>query len=186
MEESYYEEEFKSGGAAKPGSGYKEFTVEAHFKRPLISFSTAKQITDECEKILKDNFGDGNIVTPGKDDADMQHAFKLLNFKDLLSWKMPEHFCTTTSANNKQYNRHRLEGGGDQDSGIVGNQINLYKLDFVTQRLKEQRVNFVGIVTHIKSYVRLFDLFNHSIVREISQSLREWLRNGRQFLGHDE
>ena len=47
-----------------------------------------------------------------------------MNFRELLSWKMPDHFCSTTSAQNKQFKR---EGG----------QINLYKLDFVTQRLKE-------------------------------------------------
>lgn len=29
---------------------------------------------------------------------------------------------------------------------------NLYKLDLVTQRVKEQKVTFVGIVTHVKCY----------------------------------
>ncbi len=38
---------------------------------------------------------------------------------------------------------------------VVQNQINLYKLDFVTQRLKEQRVSFCGIVTHIRQHVRI-------------------------------
>ena len=66
---------------------------------------------------------------------------KLMNFRELLTWRMPEHFCATTSASNKQFKR--------VDLGVT-HQINLYKLDFVTQRLKEQRVSFCGIVTHIR------------------------------------
>ena len=34
-----------------------------------------------------------------------------------------------------------------------GQYANLYKLDLVTQRVKEQKVTFVGIVTHVKCYV---------------------------------
>ena len=33
------------------------------------------------------------------DDQQMQNT--LLNFRELLSWKMPEHFCSTSNANNK-------------------------------------------------------------------------------------
>ena len=35
----------------------------------------------------------------------------------------------------------------------------LYQLDMVTQRIKEQKVSFVGIVTHVKEFVSLIDLF---------------------------
>ena len=81
--------------------------------------------------------------------ADMSQSKKLLSFRELLSWKMPEHFCSTT---NKQFNKVRVQAA-DGTPIVITIQINLYKLDFVTQRLKEQRVNFCGIVTHIKQYV---------------------------------
>jgi len=38
---------------------------------------------------------------------------KLLTFRELLSWKMPDHFCSTSNANNKQFNRHRVQTGID-------------------------------------------------------------------------
>ena len=36
----------------------------------------------------------------------------------------------------------------------------LYQLDMVTQRIKEQKVSFVGIVTHVKEFVSFVDLFS--------------------------
>lgn len=35
----------------------------------------------------------------------------------------------------------------------------LYQIDLVTQRIKEQKVSFVGIVTHVKEFVSSFFLF---------------------------
>jgi hypothetical protein len=106
----------------------------------LIEFANAKQIIEECEKILLEEFG---ANTDGEER-------KILTFRELLSWKMPDHFCSTSNANNKQFNRHRVSAGLDGSYPVMQNQINLYKLDFVTQRLKEQKVNFCGIVTHIR------------------------------------
>lgn len=115
--------------------------IAEFYKRPLIQFANAKQIIEECEKVLKEE----GLVGP--EDT------KIFNFRELLSWKMPEHFCSTTSAHNNQFNRLRIQAP-DMEEGLVTNQIQLYKLDFVTQRLKEQRVNFVGVVTHVKQHVR--------------------------------
>ena len=112
-----------------------DFTVESHFKGTMIHFTSAKQIIEECEKRMLEF-------------SEFEEERKVMNFRELLSWKMPEHFCSTTSANNKQYNRFRVQVG--EGMPHITNQINLYKLDFVTQRLKEQRVSFCGIVTHIK------------------------------------
>ena len=107
----------------------------------MITFGSTKQIIDECERIMKED-------TASADEN------KVLNFRELLSWKMPEHFCS--NSNNKQFNRQRVLAG---EGVIFNNQINLYKLDFVTQRLKEQRVNFCGIVCHVKQYVTLSFLY---------------------------
>jgi hypothetical protein len=71
---------------------------------------------------------------------------------------MPDHFCSTSNANNKQFNRHRIQAGIDGNTPVVQNQINLYKYDFVTQRLREQRVSFCGIVTHIQLHVSIINL----------------------------
>ncbi|TNV73609.1 hypothetical protein FGO68_gene1044 [Halteria grandinella] len=125
------EEDFFLGGKAQP------YPMK---ERSLIQFTTAKQVIEESERILSEEFG-----MSGKDDIES----RLSNFRELLSWKMPDHFCSTTSAQNKQL---RKVVQGNDGTILITNQINLYKLDFVTQRLKEQRVNFVGVVTHIKQY----------------------------------
>jgi hypothetical protein len=81
---------------------YKQFYVSGTsatksdmIKRDIIQFSNAKQIIEECERILKEEFSE--------DDSR-----KLFNFRELLSWKMPDHFCSTSNANNKHFNRHRV------------------------------------------------------------------------------
>ena len=122
----------------------QEITTEEFNKRPLIKFANAKQIIEECEKILKDE----SVAEELNEDG--SSSKKLLTFRELLSWKMPDHFCSTSNANNKQFNRHRIQAGIDGTGApVIQNQINLYKYDFVTQRLREQLVSFCGIVTHI-------------------------------------
>ena len=103
---------------------YKSFYVSGAtankpdvIKRDTIQFANAKQIIEECEKILRDEFNE--------DDQR-----KLFNFRELLSWKMPDHFCSTSNANNKHFNKHRVQAG--TDFPVYQNQINLYKLDLVT------------------------------------------------------
>lgn len=58
-------------------------------ERSLIQFTTAKQVIEESERILTEEFGMSSI-----DDIES----RLSNFRELLSWKMPDHFCSTTSA----------------------------------------------------------------------------------------
>ena len=141
-EEAYFrDEEVKQHAIGKQNQ--LEITTEEFNKRPLIKFANAKQIIDECEKILKDESFAEELNEDGSSSK------KLLTFRELLSWRMPDHFCSTSNANNKQFNRHRIQAGVDGNAPVVQNQINLYKYDFVTQRLREQRVSFCGIVTHI-------------------------------------
>ena len=102
-----------------------------------MTFGSTKQITEECEKVLRDEISE-------------ESERKLWNFRELLSWKMPEHFCSNTNA--KQFNRQRVQAS---ESLPFNSQINLYKLELVTQRIKEQRVNICGIVCHVKQYVRV-------------------------------
>lgn len=100
-------------------------------ERSLIQFSSGRQVFEECEKILREEIAE-------------EQDRKLFNFRELLSWKMPEHFCSNSNA--KQFNKQRVQAN---EGALFNNQINLYKLDFVTQRLKEQRVNFCGIVCYV-------------------------------------
>ena len=41
------------------GNAQREFASNDYFQRPLIQFTSTKQITDECERILKEEFGAG-------------------------------------------------------------------------------------------------------------------------------
>jgi hypothetical protein len=74
---------------------------------------------------LTEEFGMGSGKGGAADDIEN----RLSNFRELLSWKMPEHFCSTTSAQNKQL---RKVVQGNDGTILITNQINLYKLDFVT------------------------------------------------------
>lgn len=62
---------------------------------------------------------------------------------------MPEHLISNMS---KSYNHINKRVNADAK---ITNFIHLYKLDLITQRIKEQRVNFCGIVCHIKQKVRV-------------------------------
>ena len=62
------------------------------------------------------------------------------SFRDLLSWKIPEDLAST----NVNLSRSRVE------AEYLPPPICLYKFNLVTQRIKEQRTHFVGIVTHVK------------------------------------
>ena len=65
---------------------------------------------------------------------------RLWSFKDLLAWKIPEHLSST----NVNLSRSRVE------AEYLPPPICLYKFNMVTQRIKEQKASFVGIVTHVK------------------------------------
>lgn len=79
----------------------------------------------------------GDLVkSEGSDDF---KSLKLWTFKELLSWKIPEHLSS-----NSNISRSRVE------AEYLPPPINLYKFNLVTQRIKEQKASFVGIVTHVK------------------------------------
>lgn len=99
---------------SKPSSTNK--ISEFFNQRAMVQFQSGKQVIEECEKVLQMEFPDHSSEEGGK----------LLNFRELLSWKMPDHFCSTTSKN-----KQRVVAGND-GTILITNQINLYKLDFVT------------------------------------------------------
>ena len=68
----------------------------------LIQFSSSRQITEECERILKED-----LANSMEDPLDPSNDKKLSSFRDLLSWKMPEHFCS--NSNQKTLNRQRVD-----------------------------------------------------------------------------
>lgn len=93
-EEAYFrDEEVKQHAIGKQNN--QEVTSEEFNKRPLIKFANAKQIIEECEKILKDE----SVAEELNEDGTSSKS--LLTFRELLSWKMPDHFCSTSNANNK-------------------------------------------------------------------------------------
>jgi len=67
-------------------------------------------------------------------------SLQLWTFKDLLSWKIPENL----SSCNVNLSRSRVQ------AEFLPPPICLYKFTMVTQRIKEQKSSFVGIVTHVK------------------------------------
>ena len=80
----------------------------------LTNFQSTKQIIQSCEEILNDE---------ANDESDK----KLWNFRELLTWRLPDHYCSNISKNaasRPKVNNH--------DGLAFNNQINLYKLDFVT------------------------------------------------------
>ncbi|CDW83715.1 UNKNOWN [Stylonychia lemnae] len=105
----------------------------------LVVFQSTKQIITHCEEILSNDPSD-------------ESEKKLWNYRELLSWKMPEHYKKNYQA--KSLNRPRVGAGNAGDSSLpFNNQINLFILEYITSRLREQRVSFCGIVCHIKQYV---------------------------------
>lgn len=74
----------------------------------------------------------------------------LWNFKELLSWKVSDHLLSTSSRESQE----RLAAKQEADGYICSYASNaqLYQLDLITQRVKEQKVNFVGIITHVKQF----------------------------------
>lgn len=107
-EEAYFRnEEVKSHAIGNINSINQDNNTAEYSKRPLIQFANAKQIIDECEKILKDE----SVTEELNEDGSSSKS--LLTFRELLSWKMPDHFCSTSNANNKQFNRHRIQAGID-------------------------------------------------------------------------
>lgn len=86
------------------------------------------------------------LKTEGIEDP---KSYQLQSFKELLSWKIPENLSS-----NSNISRSRVE------AEYLPPPINLYKFNMVTQRIKEQKASFVGIVTHVKQGVSLlFVLF---------------------------
>jgi hypothetical protein len=93
----------------------------------LIVFQSSKQILSECERLLKEEYGE-----------ELEHQ-QVWNFRELLCWKMPEHLSANLPSKpvNKLINRADAAMNGANGGVYISNQIHLYKLDLVTQRVKE-------------------------------------------------
>lgn len=74
---------------------------------------------------------------------------QLWSFRDLLTWKVPENL----GSNSTRDAIEKVEKRKARNDNCYVNPVHLYKLDLVTQRVKEQKVSFCGIVTHIKHSV---------------------------------
>lgn len=103
---------------------------------PLLT--STKQIRAEAERIIGEWSEDAN-------------PSKLWAFKELLSWKIPEYLKSTNARESQQ----RLQRKQEEEGYICsyGMHTQLYQLELVTSRVKEQKITFVGIVTHVKEYV---------------------------------
>ena len=95
--------------------------------------ASTKQIITEAQKTLE-----ALVQSEGNEDVKSLH---LWSFKELLSWKIPEHLSST----NVNLTRSRVE------AEFLPPPICLYKFNMVTQRIKEQKSSFVGLVTHVKA-----------------------------------
>lgn len=103
--------------------------------------ASTKQIVNLAQKVLS-NIADSE----GHSD---QKSTRIWTFKDLLSWRIPEDLAST----NVNLSRSRVE------AEYLPPPICLYKFNMVTQRIKEQKANFVGIVTHVKQGVSILKPF---------------------------
>ena len=72
--------------------------------------------------------------------AQSQVKERVWSARELLTWKIPEQMSSTGC----NLRRSRVE------AEFLPPPISLYKFNLVTQRIKEQLVNFCGIVTHVK------------------------------------
>jgi len=77
--------------------------------------TSSKQIVTEAKKLLTDF-----LNNEGNDDA---KSLYLWTFKELLSWKIPEHLSSTS---NQNLTRNRIE------AEYLPPPINLYKYNLVT------------------------------------------------------
>jgi hypothetical protein len=105
-----------------------------------------------------------------QDDINENNSTKICSFKDLLSWKIPEDLSST----NVNLSRSRVE------AEYLPPPICLYKFNMVTQRIKEQKSNFVGIVTHVRQGVSKkisFSLIRNFIIYIELGERKEQIRN---------
>lgn len=113
-------------------------------KLPLLS--STKQILSVAQRVISE------IAQSEGISENKAHANKIWSFKEMLSWKIPEDLSST----NVNLSRTRVE------AEYLPPPICLYKFNLVTQRIKEQKTNFVGIVTHVKQGVSESFIFTHS------------------------
>ena len=92
-------------------------------------------------------------------------------FKELLTWKIPEHLLSTAARESQSRLKRKQEEQGYVCSYI--NNTHLFQYDLVTQRVKEQKVTFVGIVMHVKQFVSAVFLLNILSVQRRKQQ-RVW------------
>ena len=101
-------------------------------------FTSTKQIQQESLRILEE--------WSNKDQAPL-----LWGFRDLLTWKIPDHLLSTSARESQVRLKRKQEEMGYICSYV--NNTHLFQYDLVTQRVKEQKVAFVGIVSHVKQVV---------------------------------
>ena len=97
--------------------------LEPETGEPAV-FTSTKQIQLESTKVLSEW---SNINGGAAQDA---NAHTTMNFKDLLSWKIPEHLVSTSARESQT-----LLAKKQKDNGYVcsyAQYAHLYKLDLVT------------------------------------------------------
>lgn len=102
-------------------------------------FNSTKQIKTDARRSLDDWC------------KNEHEAPKCWSFKELLSWKIPDHLLSTSARQSQERLKRK-----QVETGYICSYINnshLFQYDLVTQRVKEQKVAFVGIVMHVKQFV---------------------------------
>lgn len=101
-------------------------------------FTSIKQIKTESERILLE-WSKSPELTP-----------RLWSFREILCWKIPDGLLSTQARESQV----RLKQRQEEENYICSYAMHthLYQLDLVTYRVKEQKVTFVGIITHVKEF----------------------------------
>ena len=89
---------------------------------------------------------------------------RLWSFKDILTWKIPDHLLSTQAREAQERLREKEEAEGFVCSYAM--HTHLYQIDMVTNRIKEQKVSFVGIVTHVKEFVSCKPILTQFVERK--------------------
>ena len=76
----------------------------------------------------------------------------IMSFKNLLSWKIPENLSNANTKDPEESLETKVAGQASNAGGDLAKR--LYKVDYITQRIKEQKIHMVGIVVSVKQYVR--------------------------------
>ena len=75
----------------------------------------------------------------------------IMSLKSLLSWKVPENLSNANTNQLEESVETKVAGQASNAGGDLAKR--LYKVDYITQRIKEQKIHMVGIVVYVKKYV---------------------------------